>query len=77
MMRFRLFSVLFLGILLMVAVGCASAPTVTKLSDNQHDIYVRGGVADSRDGLIAKWQEAAKETCKGNYEVIEGPKTIV
>jgi hypothetical protein len=70
---FKPFFLLLTGMLFIA--GCATAPVVTKLSDNQYDIYVRAGYTESRNEIINKWIEAAKETCKGNYEAIDGPKT--
>lgn len=60
--------------LLVVASGCSvQKPMVTKVSENQYSIYVKGGLTASRAEIMAKWQETSKATCNGEYTVVQGP----
>jgi hypothetical protein len=76
MKSFKSIFVLLTGMLFIVASSCASAPPkVTKLADNQYEIFVKAGLGDSREEIVNKWTAAAKETCN-NYDVIDGPNRV-
>lgn len=62
--------------------GCAMAQRmkegtveVTPLANKQYDIWAAGGIVSNRSALIKKWEDAANETCHGNYEITKEQTT--
>ena len=74
--KINLFLVSLLSILLVYFIGCGTVPQITKISDKEYNVFVRGGATSSRAELVNEWNALAKKSCNGGeYTVKSGPTT--